>query len=109
MWACAYLAESCLVLCCRSAPLLTDPLFLQGLMTGHHTKVRVDPSTAPTPEKAGKAGKGAQQMGLAKFYKGRHLRLHPVPSQVAEITSLHVWVPVLLPHSSCDCESCSLI
>jgi len=39
-------------------------------MTGPHTKVRVDAGTATSPEKAGKAGKGAQQTGLAKFYKG---------------------------------------
>jgi len=45
------------------------PNALQALMTGPHTKVRVDAGTATSPEKAGKAGKGAQQTGLAKFYK----------------------------------------
>jgi hypothetical protein len=38
-------------------------------MTGPHTKVRVD-AGAGSPEKAGKAKGGAQQTGLAKFYKG---------------------------------------
>lgn len=38
-------------------------------MAGPHTKVRVDAGAA-SPDKAGKPGRGAQQTGLAKFYKG---------------------------------------
>ena len=43
---------------------------MQALMSGPHTKVRVDHGLT-SPEKPSKAARGALQTGLARFYKGQ--------------------------------------
>lgn len=73
---------------------LSEYLFLlQALLNGPHTKVRVD--TAFSPEKHGKPGKGAQQTGLSKFYKGA--LINPAPGIFASILYANQWLSVVGP------------